>query len=152
MSTKLQRIAKLARQMPGAALTSLSHHIDMEFLESAVIKTRRDGAVGVDKMTADDYGQNLRSNLESLLGRFKSGTYFAPPVRRVEIPKGDGKKTRPIGIPTYEDKILQRTVLMTLEAVYEQEFHDFSYGFRPGRSAHQAIQHLRDSIMEMKGG
>jgi RNA-directed DNA polymerase len=152
VSTKLQRIAKLARQMPGVALTSLSHHIDVEFLESAVIKTRRDGAVGVDKMTADDYGQNLRSNLESLLGRFKSGTYFAPPVRRVEIPKGDGKKTRPIGIPTYEDKILQRTVLMTLEAVYEQEFHDFSYGFRPGRSARQAVQHLRDSIMAMKGG
>jgi group II intron reverse transcriptase/maturase len=138
--------------MPGVGLTSLSHRIDVEWLEAAVMETRRDGAVGVDKETAEDYGRDLKSNLESLLSRFKSGSYFAPPVRRVEIPKGDGKKTRPIGIPTYEDKVLQRAVLMALEAVYEQEFHDFSYGFRRGRSAKDAVDHLRSCTMAMRGG
>jgi len=152
VSTKLRRIAELARQVRGVALTTLSHHIDVEFLRRAVDQTRRDGALGVDKMTADEYGKDLSSNLESLLGRFKTGTYFAPPVRRTLIPKGDGKKTRPIGIPTYEDKVLQRAVLMVLGAAYEQEFHDFSYGFRPGRSAHQAVHHVRRAITEMRSG
>lgn len=88
----------------------------------------------------------------SLLDRFKSGTYFAPPVRRVEIPKGDGKQTRLIGVPTFEDKVLQRAVAMVLEAVYEQDFCDCSYGFRPGRSAHDAIGVLWKGLMEMRGG
>jgi retron-type reverse transcriptase len=89
-------------------------------------------------MTAEEYAADLESNLSLLLDRFKSGTYFAPPVRRVEIPKGDGKQTRLIGVPTFEDKVLQRAVAMALEAVYEQDFEECSYGFRPGRSAHDA--------------
>jgi group II intron reverse transcriptase/maturase len=95
----------------------------------------------------------LEGNLRSLLERAKSGDHYrAPPVRRVHIPKGDGSKTRPIGIPTFEDKVLQRAVAMVLEAVYEQDFYDCSYGFRPGRSAHDALRALREPLMEMNGG
>ncbi len=139
-STKVQRIAELARQAPEMAFTSLAHHVDIEFLREAFRRTRKDGAVGVDGQTAGDYAANLEANLRSLLDRFKSGQYVAPPVRRVHIPKGDGRTTRPIGIPTFEDKLLQRPVVMVLESVYEQDFRDCSFGFRPGRSAHDALQ------------
>ena len=140
ISTRLQRIAELARQMPARALTTLSHHIDVEWLKEAYRRTRKDGATGVDGTTAARYAANLEENLRSLLERAKSGTYRAPPVRRVYIPKGTGKETRPLGIPTFEDKVLQRAVAMALEAVYEQDFMPCSFGFRPGRSAHQALQ------------
>ena len=129
-----------------------SHHIDRDVLHAAYAATRKDGAVGLDGQTADDYAQNLEANLQSLLDRFKSGQYVAPPVRRVHIPKGDGRTTRPIGIPTFEDKVLQRAVMMVLESVYEQDFRDCSFGFRPGRSAHQALQHLWEQTMLMGGG
>ena len=151
ISTKLQRIAELTRQVP-TALTALAHHIDIEFLHEAYRRTRKDGAVGVDGETAASYAQDLDENLRRLLERFKSGTYRAPPVRRVHIPKGDGTKTRPIGIPTFEDKILQRAVTMVLDAIYEQTFLDCSYGFRPARSPHHALQTLRDGLMNMHGG
>lgn len=150
--TKLERIAKVARQMPGTALTSLSHHIDIEWLREAFRRTRKDGAAGVDRLTAKEYEKDLERNLQGLLDRMKSGTYRAPPVRRVHIPKGDGSQTRPIGIPTFEDKVLQRAVVMALEAVYEQDFLDCSYGFRPGRSAHHALQALRTKTIKMGGG
>src|SRR5678815_5558341 len=151
VSTKLQRIAELARTAPQMAFRTLAHHIDVEFLRVAYEQTRKDGAVGVDDQTAADYAADLERNLQSLLDRFKSGTYRAPPVRRVEIPKEDGA-TRPIGIPTFEDKVLQRAVAMVLSAVYEQDFLDCSYGFRPGRSAHQAIDSLWKGLMGVKGG
>lgn len=152
VSTKLQRIAELARQSPSTVLTTLAHHIDVEFLREAYRRTRKDGAPGVDRQTAVEYAQNLDGNLQVLLDRFKSGTYRAPPVKRVHIPKGDGSKTRPIGIPTFEDKVLQRAVAMVLEAIYEQEFLDCSYGFRPNRSAHQALQRLWETLTAMQGG
>src|SRR5688500_3252054 len=143
VSTKHERIAELARQMRGVALTSLSHHIDMDWLREAYRLTRKDGAVGVDEQTAAAYAANLEGHLQSLLDRAKSGDHYrAPPVRRVHIPKGDGKKTRPIGVPTFEDKVLQRAVTMVLEAVYEQDFLNCSYGFRPGRGAHDALAAL----------
>jgi len=151
VSTKLQRIAELSKQSPTMVLTTLNHHIDMDFLKEAYRRTRKNGAVGVDGQTASDYEQNLEENLQILLTRFKSGTYRAPPVRRVFIPKGKGG-TRPIGIPTLEDKILQRAIAMVLEAVYEQSFLDCSYGFRPGRSAHQALDALWHSLMDSRGG
>lgn len=138
--------------MPQAVLTTVSHHIDLDFLREAHRRTRKDGATGVDDMTAKEYASKLDENLASLLERFKSGTYWAPPVRRVHIPKGDGAKTRPIGIPTFEDKLLQRAVTMVLEAVYEQEFSNCSWGFRPGRSAHGALEMLRKGLMTMHGG
>ena len=142
VSTKQQRIAELAKQAPHMGFTSLNHHIDLAWLHEAFQRTRRDGAPGVDGQTAAAYEADLQGNLQSLLDRAKSGTYRAPPVRRVHIPKGTGTQTRPIGIPTFEDKVLQRSVVMVLEALYEQDFLGCSYGFRPGRSAHQALECL----------
>lgn len=152
ISTRRQRIAELARQSPQAALTTLAHHIDIDWMHEAYRRTRKDGAVGVDGQTAADYAADLEGNLRSLLDRAKSGCYQAPPVRRVHIPKGTGSETRPIGIPTFEDKVLQRAVAMVLESVYEQDFLDGSYGFRPGRSAHQALDALWHRLMEVGGG
>lgn len=152
VSTKQKRIAELAREMPGVALKTLAHHIDIAWLKEAYRRTRKDGAPGVDGQTAQEYERNLEENLQALLDRAKSSdTYCAPPVRRVHIPKGDGK-TRPIGIPTFEDKVLQRAVVMVLEAIYEQDFLDCSYGFRPGRSAHDAIESLWQGAMRWRGG
>jgi group II intron reverse transcriptase/maturase len=141
----------LAKQMPGTALRSLSHHMDLEWLREAYERTRKDGAVGVDGETAADFAADLDANLQDLLERAKSGTYRAPPVRRVEIPKSGGK-TRSIGVPAFEDKVLQRAVVMLLEPIYEQDFYDFSYGFRPRRSAHDAYEALQKALWEMKGG
>ena len=152
VSPKLERIAKLAKEAPDMAFTSLAHHIDIDWLREAYKPTCKNGATGVDGQTADEYAANLEDNLRSLLDRAKSGTYRAPPVRRVHIPKGDGTQTRPIGIPTFEDKILQRAVAMVLEAVYEQDFLDCSYGFRRGRSAHQALEALQHEAVRMAGG
>lgn len=150
--TKQQRIAQLAAQMPSAGLTSLAHHIDKVWLYEAYRRTRKDGAVGVDEVTATQYEQELDSNLAKLLEHLKSGSYYAPPVKRVYIAKeGSGGAKRPIGIPTLEDKVLQRSVVMALSPLYEQDFLDCSYGFRPGRSAHQALEALWQAIMSMGG-
>ncbi len=152
VSTKQRRIAKLARIHPEVSFTSLAYHIDLNWLLEAYQRTRKDGAVGVDRQTAYEYAQDLGKNLRSLLERAKSGSYKAPHVRRVNIPKGKGKETRPIGIPTFEDKLLQRAVQMVLEPLYEQEFLECSYGFRPGRSAHDAVRSLWEQLMGIGGG
>ena len=151
VSTKQQRIAELAKQSPPLGFTSLNHHLDLAWMVQAFQRTRPDAAPGVDGQTADDYGLTLWENLRSLLDRAKSGTYRAPPVRRVRIPKGTGNETRPLGIPTLEDKVLQRAVVMALEPIYEQDFLDCSYGFRPGRSAHQALDALWRQVMALGG-
>src|SRR5688572_16243836 len=153
VSTKRERIAELAKQSPQRAFTSLAYLINIDWLKEAYRRTRKDGAVGVDGVTAEEYEQDLEGNLQSLLDRAKSGHYKAPPVRRVHIPKGGSStETRPIGIPTFEDKLLQRAVAMILEAIYEQDFLDCSYGFRPGRSAHQALDALWHHLMNLRGG
>jgi RNA-directed DNA polymerase len=152
ISTKRERIASLAKRMPGAALKTLSHYMDIEWMLEAYRCTRKDGASGIDGQTAGDYAAKLESNLKGLLERAKSGLYRAPPVRRVQIPKADGKQMRPIGIPTFEDKVLQRAVVMVLEPLFEQDFKDCSYGFRPGRSAHDALDALWRQMMNMGGG
>lgn len=151
ISTKLNRIAELARKHRGEALETLSHHIDRELLREAYRRTRKDGATGVDQQTAKMYAAELEKNLESLEQRFKSGRYWAPPVRRSYIPKPDGTE-RPLGIPTFEDKVLQGAVAMVLEAIYEEEFLDSSHAYRPKRSAHSALRQLREGLMEMHGG
>jgi RNA-directed DNA polymerase len=146
LSTKRQRIAELARSKRGVALSTLHHVIDLEWMEEAYRLTRKDGATGIDGVTAADYASNLEANLLDLLERIKSGRYQAPPVRRVYIPKTDGS-LRALGLPTFEDKVCQRAIVMVLELVYEQDFLPCSYGFRPGRSAHQALQELRTGFM-----
>jgi RNA-directed DNA polymerase len=151
VSTKRQRIAELAKQAPTMGFTSLAHHIDLTWLHEAYVRTRPDGAVGVDGQSIGDFNAHLGDNLRRLLEQAKSSTYRAPPVRRVHIPKGTGTETRPIGIPTFADKVLQRAVVMALEPIYEQDFLDCSYGFRPGRSAHQALEALWQQAMALGG-
>ncbi len=153
VSTLQQRIAERAKQSPEMGFTSLAHLMDIAWMQAAFARTRKGGAVGVDGQTAEEYvGDDLNAKLTDLLDRAKSGTYRAPPVRRSYIPKGTGTETRPIGIPTLEDKVLQRAVVMVLEIIYEQDFLDCSYGFRPGRSAHQALEAVRQQTMKMGGG
>jgi len=151
VSTRLQRIAELSREAPERAFLSLAHYIDLELLHEAFRRTRKDGAPGVDRQTGREYEERLDERLISLLDRFKTRTYKAPPVRRVWIPKGDGSE-RPLGIPTFEDKVLQRAVAMVLEAVYEQDFLPCSHGYRPGRSARTALTELDQVLMRMGGG
>ena len=145
VSTKQTRIAKQARECPDLVFTTLHHHIDLEWMYQAWKLTRKDGATGVDGVNAADYEKDLEANLTDLLNRIKSGRYYAPPVRRHYIPKGDGRQ-RPLGIPTLEDKVAQRAIVMILEPIYEMDFLPCSYGFRPGRSAHAALSDLRAGL------
>lgn len=148
--TKQRRIAENARKLPEVSFTALAHHIDRRWLRVAQELVRRDGATGVDGVTAREYEENLEDNLRELEDRMKSGRYKAPPVRRVYVPKSKTEK-RPIGIPAYEDKIAQRAITMVLEPVYEQMFYDFSYGFRSGKSQHMALKRLWQEVMNMGG-
>jgi group II intron reverse transcriptase/maturase len=150
VSTKQERIAKLAAANPAMAFTSLNHYLDAEWLRYAYECTRKDGAVGVDGQTAQDYAVNLEQNLQSLMDRLKSGRYRALPVRRHYIDKSDGSK-RALGIPSFEEKVAQRAIALLLEPVYEQDFCNCSFGFRTGRNAHQALLEIRRGIMEKRG-
>ena len=130
-------------------LTALGHHLDLNWMSEAFGRVRKDAAPGVDGQTVAEYGENLVENLRDLLDRAKSGSYKAPPVKRAYVPKNE-KEDRPIGLPTVEDKVLQRAVAMILEPIYEQEFLPFSFGFRPGRSQHQALDYLREQCFEQE--
>jgi RNA-directed DNA polymerase len=136
----------LARTHRDRTFASLHHVLDLEWMLEAYRATRKDGAAGIDGATAADYAERLEANLLDLLDRIKSGRYQAPPVRRSYIPKADGSQ-RPLGIPTFEDKVAQRAIVMLLEAIYEQDFLSCSYGFRRGRSAHDALHDLRTALM-----
>ena len=148
--TKQQRIAEIARNLPETSLTAVAHHIDVKWLWAAEKLVRKDGATGVDGVRSEQYQEKLGENLRELENRMKSGRYQAPPVRRAYVPKSKTEK-RPIGIPTYEDKIAQRAVQMVLEPIYEQQFYDFSYGFRPGKSPHMALERLWQEVLNMRG-
>ncbi|MGV2164065.1 group II intron reverse transcriptase/maturase [Rhizobium sp. L80/93] len=139
--------SRTGEEAPERVFTSLHHLIDLDWMFEAWALTRKDGAAGIDGRTADDYEKDLKANLESLRIRMMSGSYYAPPVRRHYIPKADGSR-RPLGIPTFEDKVAQRAIVMLLEPIYEEDFLDCSFGFRPERSAHDAIRSLRDGIMD----
>jgi group II intron reverse transcriptase/maturase len=148
VSTKLQWIAETALREPGRVFTTLAHLIDVDFLTEAFHRTRKDSAPGVDGVTADEYAENLDENIRNLHERLRTGRYKAPPVKRVWLDKDDGGQ-RPIGMPVFEDKIVQRAVAMILGAVYEQDFEDFSHGFREGHSQHQALSELRERCREI---
>jgi RNA-directed DNA polymerase len=149
ISPILQEIATQAEHYPEMVFTTLWHKIDVAWLRVAYALTRKDGASGVDKVTAAAYAENLESNLATLHRKLREGQYVAPPVERCWIEKDDGTQ-RPIGIPTFEDKIVQRAVVLVLEPIYEQEFSVCSYGFRQARSAHQAIQMLRAHCLRQR--
>jgi group II intron reverse transcriptase/maturase len=147
ISTQNQEIAKQAIEYPEMVFTTLVHRIDVEWLREAYRQTNKNSAAGIDGITAAAYTANLDENLQDLHRRLVSGQYKAPPVERVWLDKEDGRK-RPIGKPTFEDKIVQRAVVMLLEPIYEQEFYDFSHGFRKGHSAHQALHEMREACRQ----
>lgn len=141
MSPELLRVVERAQREPEGRFHSLAHLIDVPALGRAYDRMRKDAAVGVDGMTKERYGQDLEVRLQDLHARLRSKRYRHQPIRRVHIPKGQGK-TRPIGISAFEDKLVQDAVREVLEAIYEQDFLDCSYGFRPGRRTHDAVRTL----------
>ena len=150
VSPGAERIRQLVKEKPGERLTALLHHITPEALGAAYLALKRDAAPGVDGMTWREYGDELAERLLDLKDRVHSGAYRAAPVRRVEIPKPDGG-VRPLGIASLEDKIVQRAVVeQILTPIYESEFFGFSYGFRPGRSAHDALDALAYAVERRK--
>ncbi len=139
---KLNRIAELARKYRDEPIQSIHHHMDRWWLEDAYHQLKANKAAGIDKVTKEEYGENLAENLEDLITRVRSQTYRAPAVKRVEIPKPGSDELRPLGIPSFEDKVLQKGFVMLVEPVFEEMFYEFSYGFRPGKSQHEAIHTL----------
>jgi RNA-directed DNA polymerase len=152
VSTTLHTIETRAREAPECVCTTLAQHLALDLLREAYRRTRKDGATGVDGQTAEDSAENLERTLPSLLNRLKAGTSVAPPVKRAYGPKDAGGASRPIGLPPFAAKVLQRAVTIILEAVYAQDCLDCSSGFRPGRSAQQALAALGGQVRRMHGG
>src|SRR5215831_4041059 len=153
MSTQLEQIAAKAKKDRAIRFTSLAHLLTPAFLIETWQQMNRRGASGVDGETTKEFEHELETRVQDIHARLKAGTYKAPPVRRVEISKGPGKVgTRPLGIPTVEDRLVQRAVARILEAVFEADFLDCSYGFRPGRNPHDALRVLRGIIVTKKVG
>jgi RNA-directed DNA polymerase len=151
MTTKLEQIRAKATTDRKLRFTSLAHLLTPEFLSETWRQMNRRGASGVDGETTTEFERELETRVQDIYARLKAGIYQAPPVRRVEIPKGPGKVgTRPLGIPTVEDRLVQRAVARILEAVFEADFLDCSYGFRPGRNPHQALRSLRATLVTRK--
>ena len=143
---KLMRVAERAKREPETRILSLAHLVDEDLMKEAFRRIRKDAAVGVDGVTKEQYGMQLEDNLRRLHTRMREGRYRHQPIRRVHIPKAPGK-TRPIGISTIEDKVVQNALTMVLEVLYEPVFLDCSYGFRPGRSAHDALRTVNAACM-----
>jgi group II intron reverse transcriptase/maturase len=146
VATTLRRIAEKARKEPGFKFTSLYHLLNEELLRECFQRLRKDAAAGIDDLTKEEYAENLDANLSDLIGRLHRMAYRPQPVRRTYIPKPGSAKQRPLGIPCFEDKLVQAGLVRILEAVYEQDFIGDSYGFRPGRSCHTALRALSDSV------
>jgi RNA-directed DNA polymerase len=141
VSQALERIRKVAKERKKERFTALFHHISIDLLDEAFYELKENAAAGVDGLTWRDYEQNLERNLENLHARVDRGAYRALPSRRVYIPKPDGRQ-RPLAVAALEDKIVQRATVAVLNAIYEEDFLGFSYGFRPGRGAHDALDAL----------
>jgi group II intron reverse transcriptase/maturase len=149
VSQALERIRKVARERKKERFTALLHHLNIDLLEEAFFELKANAAPGVDRLTWKDYEADLECNLEDLHGRVQRGAYRALPSRRVYIPKPDGRQ-RPLAVAALEDKIVQRAVAALLNAIYEEDFLGFSYGFRPGRGAHDAMDALCVGIHSKK--
>ena len=147
--TKFSCIKRKAQENPEEVFTSLAHHLTEEYLIASYRKLRKNAASGIDKVNAHEYELNLHQRIGNLHERLRSKSYHAPNIRRVWIDKGNGKQ-RPLGISTTEDKIVQRAVTDILNLIYEQDFYESSYGFRPKRSAHQALSNLRQQCMSRR--
>jgi RNA-directed DNA polymerase len=147
MSSGLERVRERAKAEKKERFTALLHHVDVDLLRAAFSWLKRDAAPGVDGMTWRQYEQNLEGNLEDLHARVHRGAYRAQPSRRQFIPKADGQQ-RPLGIAALEDKIVQRAVVEVFNAIYEEDFLGFSYGFRPKRSQHDALDALAVGITQ----
>jgi len=141
METKLERIAEVARTKPKERFTSLIHLINYEMLVKCHHELDAKKAAGVDEVTKAEYEENLPENVENLIARMKRQAYKPQPAKRVYIEKDNGKK-RPLGIPAYEDKLVQKALSKILNAIYEEDFLECSFGFRPGRSCHDALRLL----------
>ena len=153
VSTEQERIAEMARKYRDRGLTSLNRYLTEGWLEEAFRRVRKDAAAGIDGVDARAYVEGLKERLPALVSLVKTGRYVAPPVRRTYIEKPGKREKRPLGIPTVEDKVVQRASMMLIEPIYEEtEFYDFSYGFRPDRSVHDAVKALHHSIAEMRTG
>ena len=146
VETKLHRIAEKARKEPGFKFTSLYHLMNEELLRGCFKRLRKDAAAGIDKMTKDIYAENLDANLSELIERLQRMAYIPQPVRRKYIPKPGSTKQRPLGIPCFEDKLVQAGLVRVMESVYEQDFVEDSYGFRPSRSCHDALKALSETV------
>ena len=146
VATKLHRITEKARKEPGFKFTSLYHLMNEELLRGCFKRLRKDAAAGIDKMTKDRYAENLEANLSNLIDRLQRMAYIPQPVRRKYIPKPGSAKQRPLGIPCFEDKLVQAGLVRILESVYEQDFIGDSYGFRPARSGHNALKALSETV------
>ena len=149
VATKLQRIAEKARRESECRFTSLFHLMNVEMLRECFRQLRKDAAAGIDKVTKKEYGLSLEKNLTTLVEKLHRMSYIPLPVRRVYIPKPGSNKERPLGIPALEDKLVQAGLARILSAIYEQDFIDDSYGFRPGRGCHDALRALSQ---EVEGG
>lgn len=146
VDTKLHRIAEKARKEPQFKFTSLYHLMNEELLRECFKWLRKDAAAGIDEMTKEEYAENLDANLTDLITKLHRMSYRPQPVRRKYIPKPGSDKQRPLGIPCLEDKLVQAGLVRILEAVYEQDFIEDSYGFRPKRSCHQALRVLGETV------
>jgi RNA-directed DNA polymerase len=146
VETKLHRIAEKARKEPDFKFTSLYHLMNEELLRECFKRLRKDAAAGIDEMTKDMYAENLDANLSNLIDRLQRMAYIPQPVRRAYIPKPGSDKQRPLGIPCCEDKLVEAGLVRILEQVYEQDFINDSYGFRPQRSCHDALKALSETV------
>ena len=146
VATKLRRIAEKARKEPSFTFTSLYHLMNEELLRECFKRLRKDAAAGIDEVTKEKYAEDLDSNLTNLVDRLHRMAYIPQPVRRKYIPKPGSDKQRPLGIPCFEDKLVQAGLVRILESVYEQDFIEDSYGFRPGRSCHIALRALSETV------
>jgi RNA-directed DNA polymerase len=146
METKLEKIAELAKSQPSIKFTSLVHHLNEDSLKQCHHELPNNKATGVNGTTKEQYEENLDENIQELLSRLKRNSYRHVPVRRVYIPKAGTDKKRPLGIPEHEDKIVQKAIAKILNSIYENDFLDCSFGFRPNRNCHDALKILNHYI------